>query len=106
MSDDKSLQEKSSAAISTRDVLVSRFYQKPRTLHILDYLAIINNEIKDANHSITRRFEKTRSEEQVNQYLAVLVVFYVVLSWVQSFVFQNQIILTVQHRTDRRPHQH
>ena len=40
------------------------------------------------------------------QYLAILVVFYIVLSWVQSFVFQNQIILTVQHRTDRRLHQH
>ena len=68
MSDDKSLQEKSSAAISTKDVLVSLFYQKPRILDILDCLAIINNEIKDANNSITRRFEKTRSGEQLNQW--------------------------------------
>lgn len=68
MSDDKSLQEKLSAAISTRDILINQFYQKPRTLDILDCLAIINNEIKDTNHSITRRFEKTRSEEQRNQW--------------------------------------
>lgn len=39
------------------------------------------------------------------QYLAVLVIFYTVLGRVQSFVFQNQIILTVQHRTDKKPHQ-
>ncbi|XP_003384386.1 PREDICTED: transmembrane protein 231-like [Amphimedon queenslandica] len=39
------------------------------------------------------------------QYLAILVIFYAVLSCVQSFVFQNQIILTVQARTDKKPHQ-
>lgn len=39
------------------------------------------------------------------QYLAILVIFYAVLGHVQSFVFQNQIILTVQARTDKKPHQ-
>jgi len=35
------------------------------------------------------------------QYLAVLVVFWWVLSHVQSFVFENQIILTSQHNTNK-----
>ena len=36
------------------------------------------------------------------QYLAILIVFYTVLRWVQSFVFLNQIIYTV--RLKEKPH--
>lgn len=39
------------------------------------------------------------------QYLAVFVVFWWVLSVVQSFVFQNKVILTVTQRKDK-PHKH
>lgn len=35
------------------------------------------------------------------QYLAIFVVFWWVLSYVQSFVFENQVILTVRQRTDK-----
>ena len=35
------------------------------------------------------------------QYLAVMVVFLYALHWVQGFVFHNQIILTIRHRTDK-----
>ena len=35
------------------------------------------------------------------QYLAILVVFWWVLSYVQSFVFENQVILTVTQKTDK-----
>lgn len=41
------------------------------------------------------------------QYLALLVVFWTVLRCLQSFVFRNQIILTVKRRTTTdKPHQH
>lgn len=35
------------------------------------------------------------------QYLAVLVMFWWVLSYVQSFVFENQVILTSRHNTNK-----
>ena len=35
------------------------------------------------------------------QYLAIMVALWWVLRWVQAFVFQNQIILTVTHRIDK-----
>ena len=37
------------------------------------------------------------------QYLAILVVFWWLLSYVQAFVFKNQIILTIRKRTEK-PH--
>lgn len=39
------------------------------------------------------------------QYVAILVVFWWVLSYVQAFVFKNQIILTVRKRMEKL-HQH
>lgn len=35
------------------------------------------------------------------QYLALLVVFWWVLSYVQAFVFKNQVILTIRKRKDK-----
>ena len=39
------------------------------------------------------------------QYLAILVVFWWVLRYIQAFVFKNQIILTIRKRTEKL-HQH
>ena len=38
------------------------------------------------------------------QYLAILVVFWWVLRYVQAFVFRNQLILTIRKRTEKLHH--